>query len=143
MKITRQEEFETAHVLPFYTGGCGKIHGHYYKIEVTVEGPQKSNFDMVMDFKDLKKAIKEIVPDHEFVMYKDDPISNDIKVVLDKYGMKYEIYPFYTTAENMVGYFAERIEEYIKNELGYNDVKVVKVKLWETTNSFATWEAKC
>ena len=44
-----------------------------------------------------------------------------------------------TTAENMVGYYAQAIDDYIKNELGYKDVDVVEVKLWETTNSYATW----
>ena len=40
----------------------------------------------------------------------------------------------------MVGYFAELIDSYIKNELGYTDVDVVEVNLWETTNSHATWK---
>jgi len=51
MRVTRHEEFETAHLLPGYNGPCGNLHGHSYKIEVTVEGPQHDNhFGMVMDF---------------------------------------------------------------------------------------------
>lgn len=142
MRVTRHEEFETAHLLPGYDGPCGNLHGHSYKIEVTLEGPQNKPFDMVMDFKDLKKAIKEIVPDHRFVFNGANPseVEKDLVAVLDKYGLKYVAYPFDTTAENMVGYFAEMIESYIINELGIKDVKVVEVKLWETSNSYATWK---
>ena len=139
MRITRHEEFETAHLLPGYNGGCGNLHGHSYKIEVTVEGTQNIAFDMVMDFKDLKQAIKEVVPDHRFVYADGDKISEEIAKVLDLYNIQYVRYPFYTTAENMVGYFAELIDNYIKGELNYPEVNVVEVKLWETTNSYATW----
>lgn len=142
MRVTRHEEFETAHLLPGYNGPCGNLHGHSYKIEVTVEGPQDKPFDMVMDFKDLKTAIKEIVPDHRFVFNGANPseVEKDLVAVLDKYDLKYVAYPFDTTAENMVGYFAEMIESYIVNELGIKDVKVVEVNLWETINSHATWK---
>ena len=142
MRVTRHEEFETAHLLPGYDGPCGNLHGHSYKIEVTLEGPQNKLFDMVMDFKDLKKAIKEIVPDHRFVFNGANPseVEKDLVAVLDKYELKYVAYPFDTTAENMVGYFAEMIEAYIVNELGIKDFKVVEVNLWETTNSHATWK---
>lgn len=140
VRITRHEEFETAHLLPHYDGGCGNLHGHSYKIEVTVEGPRGNvPFDMVMDFKDLKKAIKAVVPDHMFVYKDGDEISEKIAKILDEYNLKYVRYPFFTTAENMVGYFAELIDNYIKAELGYSEVDVVEVNLWETTNSHATW----
>ena len=102
MRITRHEEFETAHLLPGYDGGCGNLHGHTYKIEVTVEGPQDYDFDMVMNFKQLKQAIKAVVPDHRFVYADGDKISEEIAKVLDLYNIKYVRYPFYTTAENMV-----------------------------------------
>lgn len=140
MRVTKEVEFETAHLLPGYNGGCVNLHGHSYKIQVTVEGPQRDDyFGMVMDFKDLKKAINEIVPDHRFVYGEGDQISEEIVAVLDKYELKYVKYPFLTTAENMVSYYAELIDSYIKNELGYNDINVVYVKLWETSTSFAEW----
>lgn len=140
MRVTRHEEFEVAHLLPFYKGPCGNLHGHSYKIEVTVEGPCAESFNMVMDFTDLKEAIKNSVPDHKFVFYSDDPISFEISKVLDKYNLKYEIYPFYTTAENMVALFAQRINDYIHKKLEYSDaIYVSEVKLWETSNSYAEW----
>lgn len=139
MRITRHEEFETAHLLPGYDGGCGRLHGHTYKIEVTVEGPQKEPFGMVMDFKDLKKAIKAIVPDHKFVYFFEDEISKDIAQVLQKHDIECQVYPFMTTAEYMAPQFGAMINNYIQNEMGFKDVEVVEVNLWETSNSHATW----
>lgn len=139
IRVTRHEEFETAHLLPGYNGGCGRLHGHSYKIEVTVEGPQTEPWGMVVDFKDLKEAIKECVPDHKFVYCEADEISKDIATVLAKHNIECQVYSFMTTAENMVKYYAETIEKYIQRSLGYEYVEVIEVKLWETTNSYATY----
>lgn len=141
IKVTRHEEFETAHLLPNYDGPCGNLHGHSYKIELTLEGPQMENYyGMVMDFKQMKQMIKDTVPDHQFVLWKDDKISLEIVEVLKKYNMKYMMFPHPTTAENMVKDFAEMFEVYIQNELGLSEVHVYEVNLWETTNSHATWK---
>lgn len=147
MRITRHEEFEVSHVLPNYEGGCGNLHGHTYKIEVTVEGPQSGMFNMVMDFKDLKYAIKEIVPDHRFICNSNNlkdknSLEYQIVKVLDKFNRLYITYPFATTAENMVTYFAQKIEKFIQEELDYKNVEVVECKLWETTNSYAQYIKK-
>ena len=139
MRITRHEEFEVAHLLPGYNGGCGRLHGHTYKIEVTIQGEQKEQFDMVADFKIVKQAIKDVVPDHYFVYYKEDNISKEIAEVLHKYNIDCIEYPFFTTAENMVGYYAHEIENKLREVYGL-DVCVAEVKLWETTNSYATWK---
>lgn len=140
IKVTRHEEFEAAHLLPRYDGPCGNLHGHSYKLELTLEGPQTGNFDMVMDFKDLKKMIKEIVPDHKFMVWKDDEISMKILDVLKEYDLEYMIFPHPTTAENMVGDFAAMFDDYIHNELNLPDVYVYEINLWETANSHATWK---
>ena len=141
VSITRHEEFEVAHILPGHDRGCGRLHGHTYKIEVTVTGPRDNNKDwgMVLDFGYLKSAIKQNVPDHYFVYQKTDIIGQDIAKVLDKHNIKYIEYDFPTTAENMVGYFAKEIQSYINNVLELKDIKVTNVKLWETTNSYAEW----
>lgn len=141
LSITRHEEFEVAHLLPEHEAGCGRLHGHTYKIEVTVQGPQTEPWGMIMDFGDLKKAIKENVPDHKFVYCtENDKLSEEIAQILRNHNIDHLPVNYMTTAENMVGYYAELIDSYIKNELGYKDVDVIKVRLWETSNSFATWE---
>lgn len=142
MQITRCEEFEMAHVLDGYNGGCGNLHGHSYKIEVTVEGPQDPNyFDMVMDFKKLKEAIKAVVPDHTFAVNstKTEGYEYELWQLNKKYKKATKEYPCVTTAENMVGYIACELNDYIHHTLNLEAVEVVKVGLWETTNSHATW----
>lgn len=141
IKVTRHEEFEASHLLPNYEGKCRNLHGHTYKLELTLEGPQMDNYyGMVMDFNDLKKMIKEIVPDHKFLVYKDDVISMEIVEILNKYNLEYMLFSHPTTAENMVKDFAEMFEDYIHNELNIPNVHVYELKLWETTNSHATWK---
>ena len=142
MRVTKHIEFETAHLLPGYDGGCGNLHGHSYKLEVTVEGPQKAGWGMVIDFKKLKKAMEEIVPDHMYIYNGNDfsEVERDIVEVLQKHDLKYQGYYFDTTAENMVTYFAEAIEASLRNNYGYPDVKVVEAKLWETRDSYATYK---
>lgn len=138
MRITRHEEFEMAHVLDGYNGGCGNLHGHSYKIEVTIEGPQEPDyFDMVLDFKWLKEYIKAVVPDHMFAVNstKTEGYEFELWQLNKKYGKATKEFPFVTTAENMVGWFASEIENMLPA-----DIHVDEVKLWETTNSFATWK---
>ena len=64
IRITKQFTFETGHALYGYDGKCKNVHGHSYKLSVTVIGKpitDTSNvkFGMVIDFSDLKKIIKE------------------------------------------------------------------------------------
>ena len=115
LTITRHEEFEMAHILTGYKGGCGNLHGHSYKIEVTVSGPQDPNhFDMIMDFKDLKSAIKKVIPDHKFVYnglsLNTGNVEDELVKVLNVDKRDIVKYNFATTAENMVQYFVKEIE---------------------------------
>ena len=141
MRVTKHIEFETAHLLPGYDGGCGNLHGHSYKLEVTIEGPQNDGWGMVIDFKKLKKAMEEIVPDHRFIFNAKDisEVEEDLVSVLEKHGLKYQGMPFDTTAENMVKYYAKLLEEILHNNYGYPHVKVVEAKLWETRDSYASY----
>lgn len=146
MRVTRHEEFEAAHLLPGYDGPCGNLHGHSYKIEVTVEGLQDLDYyGMVLDFNFLKEAIKNSVPDHRFIYNSANPseVEKDIIEVLDKHGLLYVGYPFDTTAENMASHFAELINKYLQTKFGIVDLEVVEVNLWETTGSHATWRKPC
>ena len=140
MRITRHEEFEMAHVLPNYPGGCGNLHGHTYKIEVTVEGPQDfDQWGMVLDFNTLKTILKSVLPDHKFVYNSKDTsdLERDVLVVLNKYNCQTVGYPFCTTAENMSTHFARVIEAMLQTI--NPQLEVAELKLWETTNSYAQY----
>lgn len=115
IKVTRHFEFEACHRLPEYDGDCARFHGHTYKMEVTVEGAVDHETGMVIDFKHLNNIVKENI------------IQN-----VDHRDLT-EVFPFRTTAENMVSFFAKTLLD--------SGLNVCQIKLWETTNSYATWEA--
>ena len=97
VRVTRHEEFELAHVLTGYNGDCGRLHGHEYRIEVTLEGPQTDPFGMVLDFKDLKRVMKVVIPDHYFVYFEEDEVGKDIASTLRRHGILSRSLPFVTT----------------------------------------------
>ena len=62
ISITKEFKFETGHALYGYDGLCKNVHGHSYKLSVTVSGtpisdPKNKKYGMVMDFGDLKEII--------------------------------------------------------------------------------------
>ena len=63
IRITKQFNFETGHALYGYDGKCTNVHGHSYKLSVTVIGKPIEDtcnvkYGMVIDFGDLKKIVK-------------------------------------------------------------------------------------
>lgn len=60
VRVTRAFTFDAAHVLPWHPGKCSRLHGHTYRLEVTVVGPV-SDDGIVIDFADLKAIVTEHV----------------------------------------------------------------------------------
>jgi 6-pyruvoyltetrahydropterin/6-carboxytetrahydropterin synthase len=141
IRITKQFSFETGHALYGYDGKCKNVHGHSYKLSVTVIGKPITDafnvkFGMVIDFTDLKKIVKEEIVDqfdHATVFNKNTPhveLARELKS-RDHHVILVEYQP---TSENMVIDFAERI----KNRLP-NQIQLHSLKLQETETSFAEW----
>ena len=68
IRITKEFQFEMAHALLGYDGPCKNIHGHSYKLDVTVKGNVKAGTEdsdegMVVDFGIIKKLVKELIVD--------------------------------------------------------------------------------
>jgi len=143
IRITKQFNFETGHALYGYDGKCRNVHGHSYKLSVTVIGqPIQDNsnvkFGMVIDFSDLKKIVKEEIVDqfdHATVFNKNTPHVELAKELSDR-GHHVLLVDYQPTSEMMVIDFAEKI----KNRLP-NNIKLFSVKLQETETSFAEWFA--
>lgn len=139
IEITKEFAFEGAHALRGYDGKCCHIHGHSYKLSVTVKGePIKDASSpkngMVMDFTDLKKVVAECILskfDHALVLSTDAPLAQDIN---REYG-NIVITDFTPTSENLVEYFAMLIMEKLPE-----NVKLVSVKLYETATCCAEWK---
>lgn len=143
IRITKQFSFETGHALYGYDGKCKNVHGHSYKLSVTVIGTpitDHSNvkFGMVIDFGDLKKIVKEEIVDqfdHATVFNQNTPhieLANELK----NRGHHVILVNYQPTSENMVIDFAEKI----KNRLP-NTIELHSLKLQETETSFAEWYA--
>jgi|SRR6056297_1269256 len=143
IRVTKEFNFEIAHALWNYDGHCKNIHGHSYRLFVTVMGHpiQEKNSPkngMVIDFGDLKKIVKqEIVDpmDHSVILNKqaaDEKFLNSSEMFEKRY-----IVSFQPTCENLVVDFAEKIKVRLPERL-----KLHSLKLHETASSFAEWYAE-
>lgn len=143
IRITKQFSFETGHALYGYDGKCKNVHGHSYKLSVTVIGEPISDasnvkFGMVIDFSDLKKIVKEEIVDqfdHATVFNKNTP-HVELAAELKDRGHHVILVDYQPTSENMVIDFAQKI----KNRLPQT-IELHSLKLQETESSFAEWYA--
>lgn len=143
IRITKQFSFETGHALYGYDGKCRNVHGHSYKLSVTVIGTpitDNSNvkYGMVIDFGDLKKIVKsEIVDvfDHATVFNKNTP-HVDLAKELENRGHNVILVNYQPTSENMVIDFADKIQSLLPGH-----IQLFSLKLQETETSFAEWFA--
>lgn len=79
MRIGKQFRFEAAHVLPYHTGRCSRLHGHSYRLEVFLDGPVRSDgpaAGMVEDFDEIARAVRELVIDRLDHQSLNDVIAN-------------------------------------------------------------------
>lgn len=143
IRITKQFSFETGHALYGYDGKCKNVHGHSYKLSVTVIGTpidDKNNvkYGMVIDFGDLKKIVKEQIVDvfdHATVFNKNTPhieLANE----LEHRGHHVILVDYQPTSENMVIDFSNKIKHLLPE-----NIKLHSLRLQETDSSFAEWFA--
>jgi 6-pyruvoyltetrahydropterin/6-carboxytetrahydropterin synthase len=140
IRLTKIFSFETAHALYNYDGLCRNIHGHSYKLAITIIGEpnqdtESSKYGMVMDFGILKKIVNSNIIDiydHSLVLNK----AEELNFLNEKTKLftRIHIVDFQPTAENLILHFVE----IIKNELPQN-ITLFSIKLHETENSFAEW----
>lgn len=141
IRLTKEFMFEMAHTLEGYDGACREIHGHSYKLFVTVKGEpiadaENPKFGMVMDFGELKRIVGGLIVDrydHALVIRETETNGRLIEVLRERYS-KLEIVDYQPTCENMVARFAAVIAP----ELPRN-VELFSIKLHETATSFAEW----
>ena len=141
IRITKQFTFETGHALYGYDGKCKNVHGHSYKLSVTVIGKPISDtsnvkFGMVIDFGDLKKIVKEEIVDlfdHATVFNKNTP-HIELAAELKNRGHHVILVDYQPTSENMVIDFSEKIKRRLPES-----IQLHSLKLQETETSFAEW----
>ena len=138
IRITKEFKFEMAHALYGYDGVCANLHGHSYRICVTIRGnvknePTHTKDGMVMDFMDLKAIVKPNIIDkydHSLVLNANSPHSN---LDLSSFEKVYYL-PYQPTSENLVIDFANCINVKLPD-----GVDLIKVVLSETATSYAEW----
>ncbi len=141
IRITKQFSFETGHALFGYDGKCKNVHGHSYKLSVTVIGipildSNNVKFGMVIDFTDLKTIVKEEIVDnfdHATVFNQNTP-HVELAKELSSRGHHVILVDYQPTSENMVVDFAQKIIARLPK-----NVQLHSLKLQETESSFAEW----
>ena len=140
IKITKQFSFEMAHALRNYDGLCRNIHGHSYKMDITLAGQPlhdetSPKNGMVMDFGDLKKLVNEEIIsllDHALVL--NAKTDAQLIAVLKQNYEKIVTVDFQPTTENLLNFIANKL----KTRLPEN-VKLCRIRLRETDTSYADW----
>ncbi|MCH2194203.1 6-carboxytetrahydropterin synthase [Kordia sp.] len=143
IRITKQFNFETGHALYGYDGKCKNVHGHSYKLSVTIIGTPISDntnpkWGMVLDFGDLKKIVnKEIIDvfDHAVIFNKNTPHA-DLGNIMMELGHNVILTDYQPSSENMVLDFVEKLKGKLPN-----GVELFSLHLRETETSVAEWYA--
>ena len=144
IRLTKEFSFESAHALEGYDGKCRHIHGHSYRLYVTIIGEPISDsvnpkYGMVMDFGELKRLVNEEIVDrmdHALVMRCTDS-ADEVNMVLSEGFGNVVLVDYQPTCENMLVDFAERISRRLPA-----GVALHSLKMHETATSYAEWYAE-
>ncbi|HVN58409.1 MAG TPA: 6-carboxytetrahydropterin synthase [Bacteroidales bacterium] len=142
IRVTREFGFEMAHVLYNYDGPCRNVHGHSYRLFVTVSGIPATDLSnpkngMVIDFTDLKKVVMEEIVnrfDHSVVISSD--FDREKTEMMSRTFGNTVIVDYQPTCENLVADFAGRIAGRLPP-----GILLHSLRLYETARSFAEWFA--
>lgn len=137
IRVSKEFSFETAHALDMHNSKCRNIHGHSYKLIVTVLGPviednSQPNVGMVIDFTDLKDIVNEEVVDkldHALILKSDSRFKG-----IEKHNEKTIYVDYHPTCENLLKEIVEVVSVKLPKE-----VTLVYAKMNETANSYSEW----
>jgi len=119
-EISVEQTFAAGHALRNYKGKCENVHGHNYRVRVTIEGEQLDATGLLVDFVDVKRLMGGAIEylDHRFI--------NDL-APFDKIN---------PSAENIAKYFYDRLHDGLKNQ---PPVRILEIRVWETDTSSAVY----
>jgi 6-pyruvoyltetrahydropterin/6-carboxytetrahydropterin synthase len=120
-QVSVEDTFSSGHALRGYKGKCENPHGHNYRVQVTLEGPQLDHIGLLVDFTHLKEVMRSVIKrlDHQFI--------NDLE-------------PFTLvnpSAENMAKYFYDQVSGKLQNLPP--GARVSNVVVWETDTAMAQY----
>lgn len=141
-RITRVHEWDMGHRVPNHDSACKNLHGHRYKVEISLEGDISTiSWDphegMVMDFGHIKKIacgwIDEHL-DHAYMYQHSDPIGELAK----RMDMKVVAVDFVPTAEHIAAYLFHQLEPLLTDYYGHT-LRLASITLYETPKNFVTY----
>ena len=120
-QVNVEETFSSGHALRGYKGKCENVHGHIYRVQVTLAGPQLDSIGLLVDFTELKRVLRGIIAeiDHQFL--------NDLE-------------PFKTvnpSAENLAKYFYDKTSRQLTTLPA--GAGITEVTVWETDTASAQY----
>ncbi len=138
LQLTKIFHFEMAHAIHGYTGACKNIHGHSYKLYVTVAGTEKITGYLptpgfIVDVKEIKALVISAVInllDHKLVLSQE--YLNEFPELLQHENLL--IFEAEPSAENILIYIQSVLAEKLPAS-----VIVFELKLYETNNSYVRW----
>lgn len=139
MKVVKTFSFDIAHMLDGHDGKCKNLHGHTYRLEVEISGPliqEGPKEGMVLDFSDLKQAVKQWVVDpmdHAFLYHRHNEREAALAQMLQSWQMKTYALECRTTAEAI----SQHIFHCLREQGG---LPISRIRLWETPTSYSEYE---
>ena len=136
--LQTEASFDSAHFLTDYYGKCENLHGHRWRMEVTLAQPELQTEgtmkDMVLDFGVFKKAVRALADelDHTFLV-EEGSLKPETLACLEAEGFSLTVLPFRTTSENLARYVFDRLTE--------QGLPVAEVEVDETPNNRAIYRA--
>ena len=143
IRLTKEFSFEAAHALGGYDGPCREIHGHSYRLFVTIKGtpstdPMNPKQGMVMDFGVLKKIVnEEIISRFDHALVLRTTANEGLRRVLAEQFDNVVTVEYQPTCENMLDDFAHRLMKRLPE-----GVTLHSLRLHETASSYAEWYAE-
>lgn len=121
-EVTVERSFAAGHYLRNYKGKCENPHGHNYKVRVTLQGAELDKAGLLLDFKDLKDVMKDVIERLDHQMLNDiDPFTR-----------------LNPSAENIAKYFYDHTNGQLRS-LTNGRVSVKDVTIWETDSTTARY----
>ena len=117
-EISVERTFSAAHALREYKGKCENLHGHNWKIRVSVSGQKLDKMGMLVDFTDLKSALDAVLKKLDHTNLNDINPFNSIN----------------PTAENIAAYIYDGLKKYQLPQ-----IKISSVEVWESETSSAKY----
>lgn len=140
IRLTKEFSFEAAHALGGYDGPCREIHGHSYRLFVTIKGepstdPMNPKQGMVLDFGVLKKIVnEEIISRFDHALVLRTTADEGLRRVLAEQFDNVVTVEYQPTCENMLDDFAHRLMKRLPE-----GVTLHSLRLHETASSYAEW----